>query len=159
LAVEQKRQVLVFAFAPSQNLTESELVKETFVKVFLAVNRSDYLAFETKDSNDFWGDAKWSQYEMKKFAKAFLDSKKNRAFHTQYVHMNIKGNQVLAGFIYDPTVDETSEAWYSRWTGGGNGYATSALNSLISSLTKEGPRTVPGGPPPPAKAAPKTQTR
>lgn len=152
LAIETKNKITTFAYAPTTKLGEQELILESLSKVF-AASEVSFDKLEKKNSSDFWGDDKWSKYEVSKFAQAALDGTNDKAYHFQYVHLVIEGKQILAGFIYDPVrTGETATAWFERWRGGGNGGATGALNSLILSITKEPRRTVPGGPPPAAPA-------
>lgn len=155
LAIESQSRIAVFAFVPRKELSEDELIKEALTRSFQILFGTNYGELKTKDSKDFWGDDKWSEFEVSKFAKAAIDEKNNLAFHYQYAHLKIKDKHVIAGFVYDPATAQTPETWYKTWTGGGFGDASDALQELILSITKEKRSEFSPGGPPPVAAPPK----
>lgn len=155
VAFEPKHKFAVFAWSPRNGVKDEELIKEVLTQSFRLLFDLDYSELQTKSSDDFWNDEKWSRFEVSKFAKASLAKSRNLGLHYQYVVLSVKGKKVVAGYVYDAAPPRPAETWFQTWSGGGFGDASDGLQSLILAITKEKkPRSAPGGPPPPAK--PKT---
>lgn len=103
-----------------------------------------------KDSQDFWGDSKYSKFEETKGAKTIFDARTQRAFHLHYSVFLYDGNRYIAGFIRLMFEGVGAAERYENWIGGG-GAGDGELRELIFSITKEKiPTELPGGPPPAA---------
>lgn len=151
VALNSKNQIYVFAFTPNQKLETDDLINQALKKAFDKTYSTNYSDYQIKNSEDFWGNATWSKYEVSKFAKVGFNKNRKHTIHFQFVQLSLNDKQIVAGFVYELAVGELSKSRYNNWLGGGNGDASSNLQELIKSITGEVQKTeTPGGPPPAA---------
>jgi hypothetical protein len=148
---DAKNKVYVYAFSAERTANSDELIEKYLSKVFSNTYSAKYKDYKIKNSNDFWGNSTFSQYEVGKFAKVGFNEEKNHILHFQYVRLLLNEQQIVAGFLYERAAGENAETEFNNWRGGGNGAASADLQEMISNIMGEKRNTlVPGGPPPPA---------
>ena len=150
VAVHQEANVTLFASQIPNDSKTKESYEESLAKMLeygLALKQSKV---RVKDSRDFWGDSKYSQFEETKGAKAVFDGESGKVFHVHYSVFSHDGKKFIAGFSRLMFEGKNAEARFEKWIGGG-GSGDRELRELIYSVTGEATRIdLPGGPPPPA---------
>ncbi len=149
VALNSRKKVGIYAFNPTNNLSEQSLIDETLKIALQNLYQTDYKDYEWKDSGDYSGNYSWSKYETAKFARAGFNKSKQQTIHVQFVRLSFNQKDILAGFVYEMENGKNSEQAYKEWFGGGNGDASDALQDLIVKITGETKTDeTPGGPPP-----------
>lgn len=148
VAFDAKNKVGIYAFNPTADLSDQNLIDETLKTALQILYGAEYGDYEWKDSQDFNDDSKWSKNETAKFAKVGFNKNKQQTIHLQMVRLKVGQKDVLAGFVYELTNGEEAQSYFRRWGGGGNGDASDALMDLITKITGEKKTDeTPGGPP------------
>jgi hypothetical protein len=148
-AYDSKTEVGLYALNPTGALSEQDLIDETLKNALQSLYLTDYKDYEWKDSPDYTGDYKWSQYETAKFARVGFNKSKQQTIHVQFVRLAFNQKEILAGFVYELATGKSAEEMFKTWSGGGNGDASDALQDLVIKITGEKKTDdTPGGPPP-----------
>lgn len=141
----------VFAFAPDTTSAAQNSADESLMKALLNLYATKLEDYRWKDSDDFYDDSKFSEYEVRKSAKVGFNKNRRQTVHAQYVRLSYNRQDVIAGFIYELENGGRAEEVFNDWSGGGNGEASDGLQELIIKITGEKKSTeTPGGPPPAA---------
>lgn len=139
----------LYAFSPSETLSEQDLISETLKNALQTIYLTDYKDYEWKDSDDFFNDSQYSEYESAKIAKAGFNKGKQQTIHLHLIRLSFKQKDLLVGFVYELSKGKTAQEMFNSWRGGGNGDASDNLQNLIAKITGEKKtEETPGGPPP-----------
>jgi hypothetical protein len=107
-----------------------------------------YSDYKAKDSDDFWGNDKYSKYEESKAGIVLFNPKLRQILHIHYLVLDFNGNRIITGFTDVWAKGTEAEASFNEWRGGG-GAGDEELQDLILLMTGEKrPELTPGGPPP-----------
>jgi hypothetical protein len=156
-AYDEQSKTTIFAFAPKTPIKNPDTLRNIASKVVYAVFGKDLAAFDVKQSNDFWGNDKFSKYEKSRLAEVGFCADLEKSIHYHVVNLMKNGQMIIVGFVYEAESGATAKEWFSKWNGGGMMTATYGLQELINSITGEKKKDyeAPGGPPPMAAPAKK----
>jgi hypothetical protein len=144
----------LFAMQLKENSTADEALPLALDSSLRKLYSARYADYQAKNSDDFWGNNKYSKFEESKSGIVLFNPTLRQFLHVHFVVLAFDGKRVLTGFTDLWAKGAEAAASFNEWQGGG-GAGDEELQDLILSITKEGrPKEVPGGPPP-AMAPPK----
>ena len=138
----------LFAMPLKENSTADEALPIALDSSLRKLYSAGYSDYQGKNSDDFWGNDKFSKYEESKSGIVLFNPTLKQFLHIHYVVLAFSGERILTGFTDVWAKGNAAADSFNEWNGGG-GAGDGELQDLIISITKENkPKEVPGGPPP-----------
>ena len=133
---------------PLNNSTADEALPVALDSTLRRLYSAGYSDYQSKLSDDFSGNDKYSGYEESKSGIVLFNPTLKQFLHIHYVVLALGDKRIIVGFTDVWAKGPEAAASFNEWKGGG-GAGDPELQDLIVSITREERRNeTPGGPPP-----------